>query len=190
VSANPDSVVVVDEAYIDFGGATAVPLVERYSNLLVVQTLSKSRSLAGLRVGFAIGHPDLIEALDRVKNSFNSYPVDRLAMAGAIAAIEDRDYFERTCAAIVATREALTSDLEQLGFEVLPSAANFIFMRHPEHDAAQLSAWLRTKNIIVRHFRLPRIEQFLRVTVGTDQQCKALVAALSEHLQGKPRTAG
>jgi histidinol-phosphate aminotransferase len=180
LAANSGSVVVVDEAYVDFGGKSAIPLVARYPNLLVVQTLSKSRSLAGLRVGFAIGHPDLIEALDRVKNSFNSYPMDRLATAGAVASFADQDYFEKTCAAIVATRERLVSNLTQLGFEVLPSAANFIFMRHPSHDAAQLAAALREKSIIVRHFRQPRIEQFLRVTIGTDEQCQALIDALSE----------
>jgi histidinol-phosphate aminotransferase len=180
VAGNPGSVVVVDEAYIDFGGVSAIPLTVRYPNLLVVQTLSKSRSLAGLRVGFAIGHPDLIEALERVKNSFNSYPMDRLATAGAIASFADCGYFERTCGAIVATRERLVKDLAQLGFMVLPSAANFIFMRHPAHDAAQLALALREQGIIVRHFRLPRIEQFLRVTIGTDDQCKALVAALTE----------
>jgi histidinol-phosphate aminotransferase len=160
-----------------------VPLTQRFPNLLVVQTLSKSRSLAGLRVGFAIGDPELIEALDRVKNSFNSYPLDRLAMAGAIAALADRDYFERTRKAIIATREALVAGVEKLGFNVLPSAANFIFMRHPRHDAAQLSAWLRARHIIVRHFRSPRIEQFLRVTIGTDEQCAALVSALADYLR-------
>lgn len=181
-AANPDSVVIVDEAYIDFGGQTAIPLVERFSNLLVVQTLSKSRSLAGLRVGFAIGHPDLIEALDRVKNSFNSYPLDRIAIAGAVAAFLDEDYFQRTRLAIIATRETLVMKLETLGFAILPSAANFILMRHPEHDAGQIAAWLRSKSILVRHFRLPRIDQFLRVTVGTEHQCESLVSALDAYL--------
>lgn len=181
-SANRDSVVVIDEAYIDFGGQTAIPLAERFSNLLIVQTLSKSRSLAGLRVGFAIGHPDLIEALDRVKNSFNSYPLDRIAIAGAVASFSDEEYFQRTCAAIIATRESLAGKLERLGFTILPSAANFIFMRHPAHDAAQMAAWLRGKSIIVRHFRLPRIDQFLRVTIGTDRQCDALVSELDGYL--------
>jgi histidinol-phosphate aminotransferase len=182
VSDNTDSVVVVDEAYIDFGGQTAIPLIERFPNLLVIQTLSKSRSLAGLRVGFAIGHPDLIEALDRVKNSFNSYPLDRLAIAGAVAAFSDEEYFRRTRAAIVASRDAMVQKLEKLGFSILPSAANFILMRHPQHDAAHLAASLRSKGIIVRHFRLPRIEQYLRVTIGTDQQCEALVSALDTYL--------
>jgi histidinol-phosphate aminotransferase len=180
LQANPDSVVVIDEAYVDFGGESAIPLTTRYPNLLVVQTLSKSRSLAGLRVGFAVGHVDLIEALERVKNSFNSYPLDRLAIAGAVAAIEDREYFDKTCQAVIATREKLVGDLKALGFEVLPSAANFIFARHPQHDAEKSALALRRRSIIVRHFRQPRIEQFLRITVGTDEQCAVLVATLKE----------
>jgi histidinol-phosphate aminotransferase len=146
----------------------------------VVQTLSKSRSLAGLRVGFAVGDPALIEGLERIKNSFNSYPLDRFAIAGAIAAMEDRAYFEQTCAAIIRSREWLVGELERLGFEVLPSAANFVFARHPRHDAAALQQQLRERAIIVRHFRLPRIDQFLRITIGTDDQCAALVAALEQ----------
>jgi histidinol-phosphate aminotransferase len=180
LAANPDAVVVVDEAYIDFGGESAVALVSRYPNLLVVQTFSKARSLAGLRVGFAIGHVDLIDALNRVKNSFNSYPLDRLAIAGATAAIEDREWFERTRQAVIRTRGALTRDLEALGFEVLASKANFIFARHPGHDAEKSALALRQRGIIVRHFKLPRIDQFLRITVGTDEQCAALVAALRD----------
>lgn len=176
--ANPDSVVVVDEAYIDFGGNTAIPLTRRFDNVLVVHTLSKSRSLAGLRVGYAIGHPDLIEALERVKNSFNSYPLDRLAIAGAVAAFEDRDHFEHTRRAVIANRAELVVALAELGFDVLPSAANFIFARHPQRDAAALAAALRERHVIVRHFRLPRIEQFLRITVGSPEQNAALLAAL------------
>ena len=178
LKANPDSVIVVDEAYVDFGGDTAIPLISRYDNLLVVHTLSKSRSLAGLRVGFAAGHPALIEALERVKNSFNSYPLDRLAIVGAVAAMEDSEHFERTRQAVIASRETLTAALTQLGFDVLPSAANFIFTRHPQCDAAQLAQALRLKKIIVRHFKLPRIDQFLRITVGTDAECQALTQTL------------
>lgn len=180
LKANPDSVVIVDEAYIDFGGESAVALVNRYPNLLVVQTLSKSRSLAGLRVGFAIGHADLIDALQRVKNSFNSYPLDRLASVGATAAIADREWFERTRQAVIRTRTALIGELQALGFEVLPSAANFVFARHPRHDAEKSALALRRRGIIVRHFKLPRVEQFLRITVGTDEQCAILVKALRE----------
>lgn len=180
LKTNPDAVVVVDEAYVDFGAESAVALVNRHPNLLVVQTLSKSRSLAGLRVGFAVGHADLIDALNRVKNSFNSYPLDRLASAGATASIEDREWFERTRQAVIRTRGQLTRDLEALGFEVLPSKANFVFARHPRHDAEKSALALRQRGIVVRHFKLPRIEQFLRITVGTDEQCATLVATLKE----------
>lgn len=175
---NPDSVVLVDEAYIDFGGESAIALVDRYPNLLVSQTLSKSRSLAGLRVGLAVGHPDLIEALERIKNSFNSYPLDRIAIAGAAAAFEDRDYFRQTCQKVIASREAVVAEMTALGFEVLPSAANFIFVRHPQRDAAALAAGLREDGIIVRHFKQPRIDQFLRITIGTPEQNQALLDAL------------
>ena len=181
---NRDSVIVVDEAYIDFGGETAITLVDRYPNLLVTQTLSKSRSLAGLRVGLAVGHPELIEALERVKNSFNSYPLDRLAIAGAVAAFADREHFERTRQAVIASRVELVAALAELGFEVLPSAANFIFTRHPQRDAAELAAALRERHIIVRHFRQPRIEQFLRITVGNPAQNATLLAALGRILTG------
>jgi histidinol-phosphate aminotransferase len=178
LQTNPDSVVLVDEAYIDFGGQTAITLVDRYPNLLVTQTLSKSRSLAGLRVGLAVGHPDLIEALERIKNSFNSYPLDRLAIAGAAASFEDRGYFEQTCAAVIDSREAVVAGLQQLGFEVLPSAANFVFARHPQRDAAELAARLREQGVIVRHFKQARIAQFLRITIGAPEQNQALLEAL------------
>jgi len=178
LQANPDSVVVVDEAYIDFGGETAISLVDRYDNLLVTQTLSKSRSLAGLRVGLAVGHPDLIEALERIKNSFNSYPLDRMAIVGAAAAFEDQAYFEETCRKVIDSREALVAQLTAKGFEVLPSAANFIFARHPQEDAAQLAARLREQGVIVRHFKQQRIAQFLRITIGTPEMNQALIDAL------------
>lgn len=178
LKANPDSVVIVDEAYIDFGGETAIGLVDQYPNLLVTQTLSKSRSLAGLRVGLAVGHPDLIEALERVKNSFNSYPLDRMAIVGAAAAFDDREYFEQTCKQVIASREVLVEQLEGKGFEVLPSAANFIFARHPQHDAGGLAAKVREQGVIVRHFKQERIAQFLRITIGTPEQNQALVDAL------------
>jgi histidinol-phosphate aminotransferase len=181
--ANTESVVVVDEAYIDFGGESAVTLVHKYPQLLVVHTLSKSRSLAGLRVGYAIGHADLIQALVRVKDSFNSYPLDRFAQAGAVAAMEDRAYFEQTRNQVIATRERLVADLESLGFSVLPSGANFIFARHATRDGAELTAALRERSIIVRHFRNPaRIAPYLRITIGTDEHCQLLIAALREIL--------
>lgn len=179
LQANRESVVVVDEAYIDFGGETAISLVDRYDNLLVTQTLSKSRSLAGLRVGLAVGHPDLIEALERIKNSFNSYPLDRMAIVGAAAAFEDQAYFEQTCRQVIESREALVEQLLAKGFEVLPSAANFIFARHPQQDAAQLAARLREQGVIVRHFKQARIAQFLRITIGTPEMNQALLDALN-----------
>ena len=179
LKANPDTVVLVDEAYIDFGGVSAISLVNQYPNLLVTQTLSKSRSLAGLRVGLAVGHPDLIEALERIKNSFNSYPLDRMAIAGAAAAFEDQAYFAHTCQLVIDSREALVAELQRLGFEVLPSAANFVFARHPQQDAAALAAGLREHGVIVRHFKQARIAQFLRISIGTPEQNQALLDALA-----------
>jgi histidinol-phosphate aminotransferase len=183
VAANPDSVVVIDEAYVDFGAESAIALIDRHPNLLVVQTMSKSRSLAGLRVGYAFGHVDLIEALQRVKNSFNSYPLDRLAIAGGAAAMGDREHFETTRHAVMRSRDALVGALAALDFEVLPSAANFVFARHRRRDATELAAALRQRSIIVRHFKQPRIAQFLRISIGTEGQCAALISALTEILR-------
>lgn len=181
LKANTSSVVVIDEAYVDFGTESSVSLIKKYPQLLVTHTLSKARSLAGLRVGYAVGHPDLIEALHRVKDSFNSYPLDRFAQAGAVAAMEDKAYFEETCHKVITTRTRLVAELVALGFEVLPSGANFIFAKHATKDAAMISASLRNKNIIVRHFKKPeRIAQFLRITIGTDAECAALVAELKQ----------
>lgn len=184
VAANPEAVVLVDEAYIDFAeeGSSAVPLVGQHPNLLVVHTLSKSRALAGLRVGFAIGHPDLIAGLERIKNSFNSYPLDRLALAGAIASVEDETWFQSNRRKIIASRVALIPQLQALGFEVLPSSANFVFARHPGYDAAKLAADLRQRAIIVRHFNMPRISQYLRISIGSDEQCTALITHLRDIL--------
>jgi histidinol-phosphate aminotransferase len=185
LSQNKDSVVVIDEAYVDYGTESCIPLLRGSNcpeNLLVVHTLSKSRALAGLRVGFAVGYPDLIEGLERVKNSFNSYPLGRLAQAGAIAAIEDQAHLEKTSEKVIQTRSKLVGDLNALGFSTLPSTANFIFTRHPQHAGAKLYQALRDRGIIVRHFRLPRIEDFLRITIGTDEQSSELVAALKEIL--------
>jgi len=179
---HPDQVVVIDEAYVDFGGDSAIALVNDYPNLLVVHTLSKSRSLAGLRVGYAVGDAALIEALERVKNSFNAYPLDRLALAGAVASFEDEAYFRHTCQAVMRTREQLTIQLQTLGFEVLPSAANFVFARHPQHDAAMLATGLRQQAVIVRHFTAARINQYLRISIGTDAECARLVEVLSSLL--------
>ena len=183
---NRDSVVVVDEAYIDFGGDSAVGLTRKYDNLLVIQTLSKSRSLAGLRIGFAVGERGLIEGLERVKNSFNSYPLDRLAIVGGAAAMADRDYFEKTCSRIITTRERITKGLRARGFEVLPSSANFVFASlertKGKMDAAEMMQQLRVRKILVRHFNGPRVSRFLRITVGTEEHCDVLLQAVDEVL--------
>jgi histidinol-phosphate aminotransferase len=171
---------VVDEAYVDFGAKSAISLLERYPNLLVVQTVSKSRSLAGMRVGFAFGDPTLIDALNRVKDSFNSYPLDRLAQVAAIAAYEDDAWFRDNCTKVIASRERLTAELTGLGFQVVPSAANLLFVRHEGYDAATLMLRLREKQIFVRHFKAPRIDQHLRISIGTDEECRILVDALRD----------
>ncbi|OIJ33079.1 MULTISPECIES: histidinol-phosphate transaminase [Acinetobacter] len=182
LQANPNSVVVIDEAYVDFGAESAVALVEKYDNLVVCQTTSKSRSLAGLRVGFAIAQPHLIAALEAVKNSFNSYPMDRFAIAAAVASFEDQAYFEAQNAKVIASREKLTAQLKELGFKVLPSAANFIFASLPSKDAGELAAELREHGIIVRYFNKPRINQFLRITIGTDEQNQRLIDTLKNEI--------
>ncbi|WP_111657306.1 histidinol-phosphate transaminase [Isoalcanivorax indicus] len=180
---NTASLVVVDEAYVDFGGESAVALVSRYPNLLVTQTFSKSRSLAGLRIGFAVGQAPLIDGLERIKNSFNSYPLDRLAIVAGVAAMDDEAWFSECVDAIVAEREALTAALAARGFEVLPSAANFVFARHPGHAGEALAAGLREHGVIVRHFQRPeRISPFLRITIGTPEQNQALLSALDSLL--------
>ena len=186
---HPDVPVVIDEAYVDFGAETAIPLVAAHPNLLVIQTMSKSRALAGLRVGYAIGDAHLIEALTRVKDSFNSYPLGRPAQAGARAALEDEAYFQQSRASVIEGRERLTRGLIRLGCEVLPSAANFVFARHPAHEGAMLAAALRERAVIVRHFPAPRISDYLRITVGTDGQIDRLLAALSEIVGSEPAAA-
>jgi histidinol-phosphate aminotransferase len=175
-----DIPVVVDEAYVDFGAETAIPLVASHRNLLVVQTMSKSRALAGLRVGYAIGDADLIEALTRVKDSFNSYPLGRPAQAGAIASLQDEAHFQQSRVHVIRGRDRLSGGLVRLGFDVLPSSANFVFARHPAHQGAALAAALRQRAVIVRHFAASRIADHLRITVGTNEQIDRLLAALSE----------
>jgi histidinol-phosphate aminotransferase len=180
---------VIDEAYVDFGAETAIPLVASHPNLLVVQTMSKSRALAGLRVGYAIGDADLIEALTRVKDSFNSYPLGRPAQAGAIASLADEAYFQQSRARVIDGRERLNRGLVRLGFEVLPSSANFVFARHPAHEGAALAVALRQRAVIVRHFPAPRICDYLRITVGTDGQIDRLLSALSDIMSSEPASA-
>ena len=180
VGRNPESVVILDEAYIDFGGTTAAGLIPRYPNLLVVRTLFKSYSLAGLRVGFALGHEDLIEGLARVRDSINSYTVDRLAQAGARAALEDDAYFQETRSKIVKTRDRVSQALTSQGFRVIPSDANFVFISHPSMPARSLFAGLREKGVLVRYFDKPKIDQYLRVTIGTDDDMDRFLKAVEE----------
>lgn len=189
LEANPGSVVVIDEAYVDFGADSAVTLIDRFPQLLVVRTLSKSAALAGLRVGFAMGHASLIEALNVVKDSFNSYPLDRLALAGAQAAIEDDEHLQALSARIAASRQWLVQQLAGMGFDCLPSSANFLFVRHASARAADLFSALRERRILVRHFKQPRIDNHLRITIGTQAECEALVDAL-RHILSTSSSAG
>ncbi|MFC5590604.1 histidinol-phosphate transaminase [Sporosarcina soli] len=182
VKNNPDQVVIIDEAYIDFAIESAASLIRKYDNLLVVQTTSKSRSLAGLRVGFAMGNPALIEALIRIKDSFNSYTLDRLALAGAKAAFEDEAYFKESTEKIIATRERVSATLEQLGFHVLPSQANFVFASHETASAESLYKQLKEEGVLVRYFNKPGIDNYLRITIGTDEQMERFVGKLKEIL--------
>ena len=183
LKVNQHSVVVVDEAYIDFGGQSAMALINQYDNLIVVQTMSKARSLAGMRIGYALGSAQLIEGLERVKNSFNSYPLGHLQIAAGIAAFEDEAYFDDTRKQVIASREWLSAQLKGLNFDVLPSAANFLFIRHEQNSADAIAAQLRNLGIIVRHFKQPRIEEFLRITVGTEAQNRQLINALENLLE-------
>ncbi len=178
LKANSEVVVVIDEAYIDFGADTTVPLIAKYPNLLITQTFSKSRSLAGLRVGFAMGHADLIEGLERVKNSFNSYPLGRAAIAGATASIKDKAHFENICKKIIATRDKTSAALEAMDFTVLPSKTNFVFTKHNKADAKKLYLDLKEQGILVRYFSAPRIDGFLRITIGTDDEMDVFLKKL------------
>jgi histidinol-phosphate aminotransferase len=177
-----DIPVLIDEAYVDFGGDSAVPLIADHPNLLVVQTMSKSRAMAGLRVGYALGDAGLIEALRRVKDSFNSYPLGRIAQAGATASVHDQAHFRESCAKVVAGRDTMARQLTALGFIVLPSSANFVFARHPARDGAELAAALRQHAVLVRHFNKPRTAPYLRITVGTADDIRRLIAAATEIL--------
>ncbi len=181
LEANPDSPVVIDEAYVDFGTRTAISLVNDYPNLLVTQTFSKSRSLAGLRVGFAIASVEMIEALERVKNSFNAYPLGRAAIAGASASIKDKAYFQENCSKIIKTRERLATELSTMGFMVLPSKANFVFVK-PDQNAKKLYLALKEQGVLVRYFSAPRIDSFLRITIGTDEEIDNFLVKLKELL--------
>lgn len=175
---NPDQVVIIDEAYVDFAPGSAVSLINTYDNLLIVQTMSKSRSLAGLRIGFALGNPQLIQGLTRIKDSFNSYTVDRLAIAGAESAIKDNEYFKDTTHKIIKTRKWVTAEMKKRGFHVLPSSTNFIFVSHYNYYAETLYTKLKSQSILVRHFNKAVIENYLRITIGTDEDMQSLLQTL------------
>ncbi len=181
-----DSLVIIDEAYVDFGAESAIELIADYANLLVVQTFSKSRSLAGLRLGYALGQPELIEGLNRVKNSFNSYPVGRLTSAAAIASLNDENYFQQYRSRIMTTRNWLDNELVNLGFEVLPSSSNFLFAWHRFHPASRLYLELKNAGILVRHFESERINNYLRISIGSEQDCAALINTLKQLVNPVP----
>ncbi len=181
LQANPNVVVLVDEAYVDFGARSAVELIERYPNLIVAHTLSKSRSLAGLRVGFAMGQENLINALRCVRDSINSYTVDRVAQAGAAAALLDRTYFDETRKKVMDTRAWTANELQRLGFEVCPSQTNFLFVRHPEHPGRDVFAYLRQEGILVRRWDIPEIVDWLRISIGTEEEMRTMIAALERY---------
>ena len=185
LEASSDRLVIVDEAYVDYGAESVVPLVNEFDNLLVVQTLSKSRALAGMRIGMAFGQQSLIEGLERVKDSFNSYPLDVLAQLAGVAAVQDKDWLEESRSAVVRLRRQLSVDLEALGFRVLPSEGNFVFVEHPDMAGKDLFDRLRQEGIIVRRWDKPRIENFLRISVGTKEQMQRLVAALEAILTSR-----
>ncbi len=182
ITQNRNNVVIIDEAYIDFAPQSAISLTQKYDNVLVIQTLSKSRALAGLRVGYAIGHPTLIEGLTRVKDSFNSYTIDRVAIAAATAAMEDEVYTKEITDKIISTRTWVRKKMEDLTFNVLPSNTNFIFASHPTKDAQRLYEQLKQENILIRHFNTDPIASYIRITIGTDEEMKQFFTILQKIL--------
>lgn len=182
LSFNTDSVVIIDEAYVDFGGASCVPLIEKYENLLVTGTFSKSRSLAGLRIGFAIGSKALISVLEAVKNSYNSYTVDSLSVAAGVASMNDREYFNSTVSKIINTRNYMTKQLRAMGFEVLDSSANFVFASNKNIDIKDMFEYLKSKKVFIRYFDLPRINNYVRISVGTDEEVQILLDEIKKYV--------
>jgi histidinol-phosphate aminotransferase len=179
---NQDSVVIIDEAYVDFGGTSSIPLIDKYENLLVTGTFSKSRSLAGLRIGFAIGSKALIDVMEAVKNSYNSYTVDSLSIEMGAASIEDDEYFKSTCKKVIKTRERVTLELKKLGFDVLDSQTNFIFVTHNKHNMKSLFEYLKTQKVFIRYFSLPRIENYVRITIGTNEEMDIFLEKTKEFI--------
>ena len=182
---NPDVIVIVDEAYIDFGGETALPLIDKYDNLVVVRTFSKSRSMAGLRIGYAIGNPELIKALNDVKYSYNSYTMNRPSLVLGVESIHDDAYFREKVGQIIATRERFVKEIAELGFTCLPSSANFVFATHESIPAKEIFAAAKENNIYVRYFDKPRIDNYLRISIGTDAEMDAFVAFLKGYVETK-----
>ncbi len=180
---NRDSVVIVDEAYVDFAGKSAMELIDRYDNLIVTQTFSKSRSMAGMRIGFAVSNPDLIRCLNDVKYSFNSYTMSRAALVCGAEAVKDRNYFEESISRIIATRERAKEELKKLGFVFTDSRANFLFAKHPDYDGGQLFEELKAQKIYVRHWPGERLGQYLRITVGTDEEMDRLFDFLRKKIR-------
>ncbi|MDO4167510.1 MAG: histidinol-phosphate transaminase [Eubacteriales bacterium] len=180
IEANPDVVVIIDEAYVDFSGASALPLIKEYDNVVIVQTFSKSRSMAGMRIGYAMAQPELIKAMNDVRYSFNSYPMTRLSVALGVAALQDEDYFQETSAKIIETREKTKRELHRLGFTFEDSMTNFIFATHNRVPAQVIFDQLREKHIFVRHFDAPRIENYLRISIGTNEEMKQFLEAVEE----------
>lgn len=180
---NLNIVIIIDEAYIDFGGESAISLINKYKNLLIIQTFSKSRSLAGLRVGFAIGNSNLIKALEKIKNSFNSYPINRISIQGAYSSMKDEEYFNKTRLKIITNREKLKIELIKIGFQVLPSMANFIFIKHPKYNSYELYNFLLKNKILVRCFKNNKINNFLRITIGNKYSCKILISVFKNYIK-------
>ncbi len=180
---NQDSVVIIDEAYVDFGGVSSVPLTKKYENLLVTGTFSKSRSLAGLRIGFAIGSERLISVLEAVKNSYNSYTIDSISIEAGRASILDDEYFKETCEKIIATRERVTKEMRALGFNVLDSQTNFIFATKDDISMKDMFEYLKTKKVFIRYFSVPRIENYVRITIGTDREMDILLKEIKEYVK-------
>ena len=183
IQHNPDSIVIVDEAYIDFGGTSVLPLIDKYDNLIVVQTFSKSRSMAGMRIGFAVSNPTLIRVLNDCKFSFNSYTMNQTTIAAGVAAVSDRAYLEETVAKIVATREHAKKVLAEMGFQFPDSQSNFLFVTHPDYSAKELYEMLKEQHIFVRYFGTGRTKDYLRITIGTEEQMETLYAALRAYFQ-------
>lgn len=180
---NQDCIVIIDEAYVDFGGESAVSLTKKYENLLVVQTFSKSRSLAGMRIGYAIGSETLIQTLEAVKNSYNSYVMDSVALEAGTASVNDEEYFVSTLNKVIATRERATKELRNLGFTVFDSSTNFLFVTHNNYKAKDIFEYLKSRKIFIRYFNIPRIDNHLRITIGTDEEMDKLLSAIKDYIQ-------